>query len=128
MILANISVARRFVNLATVGPISSVATLARCVDELAFSYHDTPTGEPSEKDHAPPSGIDATRASIAARFPDLGQYGTVFGIELPGEAIVGDAIDDLLDITNDLKKVFWRFDRLGADDAHWHFRMLFQFH
>ena len=43
-------------------------------------------------------------------------------------ALVGDAIDDILDITNDLKEILWRFDRFGADDAHWYFRMLYQIH
>ena len=65
---------------------------------------------------------------IRARFPDLGLYGTVFGIDVPGEAFIGDAIDDILDITNDLKQVLWRFDCFGDDDANWHFRMLFEIH
>jgi hypothetical protein len=128
MVPANISVAQRFVDLATVGPIPSMEALARCLDELALSYHDALVGEPSESDDEPPSEIDTTHADIAARFPDLGYYGTVFGIDIPGEAIVGDAIDDILDITNDLKEVLWRFDRFGADDANWYFRMLFQIH
>jgi hypothetical protein len=25
-----------------------------------------------------------------------------------------------------LKEVLWRFERFGADDANWHFRMLYQ--
>ena len=128
MVPANISAAQHFVDLATVGTIPTKEGLARCLDELALSYHDTPAGEPSESDAEPPSEIDSLHADIAARFPDLGFYGTVFGIDVPGEATIGDAIDDILDITNDLKEVLWRFDRLGTDDAHWYFRMLFQIH
>lgn len=128
MVPSNISVARRFVDLATIGLVPSIGALARCVDELALSYHDTPLGEPNESEEAPPSEIDTTHAEVAARFPDLGLYGTVFGIDVPGEAVVGDAIDDIMDITNDLKEVLWRFDRFGDDDAHWHFRMLFEIH
>jgi hypothetical protein len=128
MIPKNISAAQHFVDLATIGPIPSIKALVRCLDELALSYHDTPGGDPIESEDSPPSEVDATHAEIAARFPDLGFYGTVFGIDVPGEAVVGDAIDDILDITNDLKEVLWRFDRFGADDAHWHFRMLFQIH
>jgi hypothetical protein len=128
MIRANISAAQRFVDFATVGTIPTKEELARCLDELALSYYDAPAGEPSESEAEPPPEIQSIYADIAARFPDLGLYGTVFGIDLPGEAITGDAIDDILDITNDLKKVLWRFDRLGADDAHWYFRMLFQIH
>lgn len=128
MVPANISAAQRFVSLATVGTIPTKEGLARCLDELALSYFDTPAGEPSESEAKPPPEMDSTYADIAARFPDLGYYGTVFGIDVPGEAIIGDAIDDILDITNDLKEVLWRFERLGADDAHWYFRMLFQIH
>jgi len=127
MIPENISVARRFVDLATVGPIPSLAALARCVDELALSYHDTPAGHPSESDDEP-SVIPATHAQISVRFPDFGYYGTVFGIDVPGESIVGDAIDDILDIANDLKIILWRFENFGEDDSHWYFRMLFQIH
>jgi hypothetical protein len=128
MIPKNISVAQRFVDLATVGSIPTLGALACCLDELALSYHNTPLGDPSESDDSPPPEINVTHTDIAARFPDLGFYGTVFGIDVPGEAIVGDAIDDILDITNDLKEVLWRFDRFGADDAHWYFRMLFEIH
>ncbi len=105
-----------------------MAALARSLDELALSYHDTPEGEPCDSEDEPPPEIRVTHADIATRFPDLGFYGTVFGVDVPGEALVGDAIDDILDITNDLKEVLWRFDRFGAEDAHWYFRMLFQIH
>ena len=128
VIPANISAARRFIHLVTVEDDVSMETIARSLDELAFSYHDTPEGEPSDSEDEPPSDIRVTQEDIAARFPDLGIYGTVFGIDVPGEALVGDAIDDILDITNDLKEVLWRFDRFGADDAHWYFRMLYQIH
>ena len=128
MVPANISAARRFVHLVTVENDVSMETIARSLDELAFSYHGTPRGEPSDSEDEPPSDIRVTHADIAARFPDLGFYGTVFGIDVPGEALVGDAIDDILDITNDLKEILWRFDRFGADDAHWYFRMLYQIH
>ena len=128
MVRSNILAARRFVDFATIGPVPSIGALARCVDELALSYHDTPVGEPNESEAAPPSDIDTTDAVIRARFPDLGFYGTVFGIDVPGEAVIGDAIDDILDIANDLKEVLWRFERFGDDDANWHFRMLFEIH
>lgn len=128
MVPANIAIAQRFVELATFGPIPTMGALARVLVELALSYHDTPAGDPSESDNPPPCEIAVGRAAIAARFSDLGYYGKVFGIEVSAEAIVGDAIDDILDITNDLKEVLWRFDQNGVDDANWHFRFLFQMH
>ena len=40
--------------------------------------------------------------------------------------MIGDAIDDLADISNDLAETLRRWDHLGPDDAHWHFhQMLF---
>lgn len=128
MLPKNLSAAQRFVDFATVGAVPSVGTLARCLDELALSYHDTPVGEPHENDDQPPAEIDATYADIGSRFSGFGYYGTVFGIDVTEEAVVGDAIDDILDITNDLKEVLWRFERFGADDANWYFRMLYQMH
>jgi hypothetical protein len=124
----NLSAAQRFVDLATTGEVPSVGTFARCVDELALSLHDTPVGEPEESEEGPPNGIDSTYAEICSRFVGFGLYGTTFGIDLPGEALVGDAIDDILDITNDLQEVLWRFERFGADDANWYFRMLYDIH
>jgi hypothetical protein len=67
-------------------------------------------------------------AHMAQRFPALGYYGCADPKEVPGKAVVGDAIDDIMDITNDLQEVLWRFDRFGASDAHWHLRFLYQIH
>lgn len=72
MVPNNISAAQQFVDFATVGPIPSMGALARCLDELALSYHNTPRGDPIDSDDTPPSEIDAIHADIAARFPDLG--------------------------------------------------------
>lgn len=124
----NLTAAQRFVDFATVGEVPSLRMLARCVDELALSYHDTPDAEPDESDDTPPDEIDATYEKIGSRFPRFGHYGTIFGIDVSAEALIGNAIDDILDITNDLKKVLWRYERFGADDANWYFRFLYQIH
>jgi hypothetical protein len=128
MLPPNISAARRFIDLATMGARPSNEALVRCLDELALSYHDTPIGEPNESDDRPPPETRVKYADIGARFPDLGYYGTADPQEVSGETVVGDAIDDILDITNDLKEVVWRFERFGGQDAHWYFRFLFQIH
>jgi hypothetical protein len=102
MLPKNLTAAQRFVDFAMLGQFPSIGMLARCVDELALSYCDTPTGEPDESEDAPPREYETQPNDISSRFPSLGYYGTTFGIELPGEAVVGDAIDDIMDITNDL--------------------------
>jgi hypothetical protein len=124
----SIVAAQRFVDFVTNCESPSVQLLSRHLDELALAYHDTPKGDPDESDERPASESRVEHADIGARFPSLGYYGSADPKEIPGEAIVGDAIDDIMDITNDLKEVLWRFERFGADDAHWYFRFLFVIH
>ncbi|AQR73729.1 DUF5063 domain-containing protein [Sphingomonas sp. LM7] len=124
----NISAAQRFVDLVTKEKNPSIAMLARRLDELALSYHDTPPGDPDESDERPTHEDRVKYADIGSRFPDLGYYGSADPKGVPGEAIVGDAIDDIMDIANDLKEVLWRFDKFGPNDAHWYFRFLYQMH
>ena len=38
-------------------------------------------------------------------------------------AMMGDAIDDLADLTLDMREVVWLADHMGLDDAHWSFRL-----
>lgn len=102
--------------------------LARRLDELAVSYHDTPLGDPDESDEQPPREGRITYAEVGPRFPGLGLYGSADPKEVPGAAIICDAIDDIMDIANDLNKVLWRWERFGSDDAHWYFRFLYQIH
>ena len=128
MLPPNISAAQRFVDLVTIGQAPSLGTLARCLDELALSYHDTPFGEPSESAEEPARETRVKYADIDARFPDLGFYGWADPKEVPGQLLIGDAVDDIMDIANDLKEVLWRFERFGPDDAHWYFRFLYRSH
>lgn len=128
MLPPNITAAQRFVDLVTTCERPCIEMLSRRLDELALSYHDTPHGDPDESDDHPTTEGRVTHADISQRFPTLGYYGSADPKEVPGEALVGDAIDDIMDITNDLKEVLWRFDRFGPDDAHWHFRFLYQVH
>jgi Domain of unknown function (DUF5063) len=128
MLPPNIFAAQRFVDLVTKCEKPSIELLARRLDELAVSYYDTPLGAPDERDELPTREDRVEYADIGSRFPDLGYYASADPDELPGEAIVGDAIDDIMDIANDLKEVLWRFDKFGPDDANWYFRFLFQVH
>lgn len=124
----NILAARRFVDFVTKSENPAVDTLARLLDELALSYHDTPFGDPHESEERPPSEDRVAHIDVRTRFPALGYYGSADPKAVPGEALIGDAIDDIMDITNDLKEVLWRWDRFGPDDAHWYFRFLYQIH
>lgn len=39
--------------------------------------------------------------------------------------MMADAIDDLADLTSDMREVVWIAEHLGIDDAHFTFRVLF---
>lgn len=127
---ATISAARNFLALMRDGRAPSSQHLLRALDELTGAYHQTPEGDPADNDAAPPRGdYQERRSEIARRFPDYGYY-TLSEPTGPvdGEQSVCDAIDDLADISADLEEVVWRFGTFGADDAHWHFRFLFEIH
>ncbi|OYQ24776.1 hypothetical protein CHU93_15595 [Sandarakinorhabdus cyanobacteriorum] len=124
---ANIIAARRFIDLATAAIDPTADALAKSLDELAVTYYDTPLGMPDEQAEDPPPARVAY-ADISARFPDFGYYGAANPAATSGSAFLGDAIDDIVDIVRDLEEVLWRFEHIGCDDAHWHFRVLFQAH
>ena len=102
------------------------AVLAQALDELAVAYHQLPEGAPAPSNQNPPTRNNAAlRVIIAARFPDYGSYTIADPLDpTPGTTTTGDAIDDLLDIAGDLAEAVWRFDHLGADDAHWFLRLM----
>ena len=125
-----IAAARSFLSLIEESGVPSSRDLLRALDGLAMAYHETPEGDPADDDETPPRKDYQERyACIGKRFPDYGYYAASDPSEPVSEAaMTGDAIDDLADISADLEKVIWRFDNLGPDDAHWHFRFLFEIH
>ncbi len=125
---SNIDAAKAFLQLVLVDIDPTPQHLAYALDQLACSYHETPITEPDDAEHEPlKSEIDGKK--IGARFPHLGYYSVVDPTEdFEQSLMVGDAIDDLLDISKDLQEVLWRFDNVSEADAHWHFRFLFEVH
>jgi Domain of unknown function (DUF5063) len=125
-----IAVTRRFLRLLNEGDAPSKEELAQALDELAMAYHETPDCEPADDDGDPPkSDYNERCRALAERFSDLGNYAVADPVEpLNDKPLVGDAIDDLADIVADLEEVVWRFENLGANDAHWYFKMLYQIH
>ena len=125
-----VSVARHFLRMLTDGKPPSKEELARALDKLAVAYHEGPAGDPAEEDvDAPSDNYQDRYRRLRERFPNLGYYSVADPMEVPNEKpIVGDPIDDLADIAADLEQVLWRFEHVGPDDAHWHFKMLFEIH
>lgn len=127
---ATIAAARGFLTLLHDCAAPSSRELLRALDELAMAYHQSPEGDPAGHVARPPrTDYQERHASLGKRFPDYGYYAVSDPSEPVDEkGMVGDAIDDLADISGDLEQVIWRFENLGPDDAHWYFRFLFEIH
>lgn len=125
-----IEAVKEFLSLLDQGEPVGDDVLARALDALALAYHNTPYGKPSNVDIRPEKeDYQIVRRQAEKLFPELGLYGIADPLEVPNEkAMIGDAMDDISDIIRDLKEVFWRWQNLGADDAHWHFRFGYQTH
>lgn len=69
------------------------------------------------------------RDNIATNLPHLGLYQLIDNNAAFGNNIlVGDAVDDLLDIIIDLLEVEWRVQNNSFDDGIWYFKMTFLAH
>lgn len=125
-----IATVRDFLALVGSSEPPSDERLAEGLDQLATAYHFAPDGEPADDDRDPPEwNFKGRYAALAERFPQLGMYAVADPSEaINNEAMCGDAIDDLTDIESDLSEVVWRFENIGAEDAHWHFKLLFRSH
>lgn len=72
----------------------------------------------------PERDYERTRRLVAARFPRYGHYNIAAPMTLEigaGEVVVGDAIDDITDVADELAAVEWRLQNTGEPDALWHF-------
>lgn len=85
----------------------------------------TPIADPSEHDPDPPSeNGPALFQAVAARFPEYGYYPVADPLaSIEKTASLGDAIDDIADITRDVREVVWRSESQGLADAHWSFQL-----
>ena len=122
-----IEAARHFLSVVWDGPVPTDAVLTAALDRLIAAYHDAPDVGPTNYDVDPPRESDlAFFRQVGARFPAYGLYSLADPIDDPHTAMgMGDAIDDIGDITLDMRDVIWLADNIGPDDAHWSFRLQF---
>ena len=127
MTMSAAEVARDFLAVVWDGAPPDDETLGRALDRLLAASHDVPDKSPGELELDPPP-IDgaALYREAARRFPDYGRYPLVDPLAEIEDAttMLADAIDDLVDITRDLREVIWCDAHLGPDDGAWQFRML----
>ena len=71
------------------------------------------------------------RKNISLNFPDFGLYHNLADshkFEKEADLIVGDAVDDLIDITLGLLEIKWRYEYNSENDALWYFQLTFYTH
>ncbi len=106
----------------------ALRALALSLDRLAFAIHSLPEGDVPDDAREPPDlGVNAEYKRFSAlaskAFPALGIYVDCDPTEdISQRPTMGDAIDDLADIAQDLSQSVWRWDHNGLEDAAWHLR------
>jgi uncharacterized protein DUF5063 len=128
-----IEAVRRYLALLKSPPESQddrIQALAEALDRLAFAYHSTPGVLVADTpDPAIPASYQQVRDEAVRAFPDFGFYAVVRpDANEEREMEMGDAIDDLADIALDMKRIEWRWDYNGPQDAAWHFRFGYRTH
>ncbi len=85
-----------------------------------------------DTDATPPEVLYKHRyETIGKRFSQLGRYWTVSSRMIPGKdskILLGDAIDDLSDIADELEAVFWYLEKFGRQEALAALRSSYELH
>ncbi len=115
-----------------------IRALIHALDLLAMEYHyiKSRLGERGYPNTELPKEnfeekYNATYQMMGRKFPDLGYYYVEHDVndEIFATApTIGDAIDDLTDIYNELKNVMWYFDNASDDNALSYFEMSYRTH
>jgi len=112
--------------------VERVEAIPAASDGLAHAIHQaTYTYDERDFPDAPRTDAKTIRTLVSAHFPSLGYYNLADPTtQQIGRAsvIVGDGIDDIVDIYLDLKEALWRWDGTSVDDALWHLTNSFGSH
>lgn len=122
-----IQAAQQFLTVVWAGDEPDDETLLAALDGLVAAYHVTPLGDVSAVDvDAPRQKGASLYAEVAARFPAYGAYPVADPTKSLDDALMmADAIDDLADLTLDMREVVWFAEHVGLNDAHFAFRLHF---
>lgn len=119
------AVLQRFVRYVTEPGEKEDAALLELCDRILVAYHDVNyTFDDHNYPDAPKEEYASRRDKISALFPNYGYYClTSSQMEVfEPDAMVGDAIDDLADLSQDFEEILWCFEHTSVDDALWHFQ------
>lgn len=95
----------------------------KSLDSIAFHMHDLVPEEPENFLLIPENDYESIRKFVESRFPNWGYYNIVNDVTSNigrTEVKIGDAIDDVTDIIDDLKKVLWSYENEDEKVALWH--------
>jgi len=103
------------------------AAIAIALDKLASAYHQTPERLPGNTNWLPPhEDVDTLKQRAMRHFPDYGDYVVVNPLAPRSQTpSVGNALDDVVSISCELKEVMLRAKQFGVADAEWFFRLLY---
>jgi hypothetical protein len=124
---AAIEAARHFLTVVWDGEAPTDGALLAALDRLLAAYHETPhTSLSDEGVEAPRQDGSSLAKEVAARFPDYGLYPVADPTKpYEGAAMMGDAIDDLADLTSAMREVIWLAENAGIQEAHRDLRSFF---
>ncbi len=110
----------------------NIHALELALDRLALAYHFS-EDEFDETDYPGPPKQDYVqlRDLVTAHFSTFGFYNVpskVIKQIMQAELLMGDALDDVVDIGRDLLEVAWRWKQTSQKDALWHFRFGYENH
>ncbi len=102
------------------------------LDQLAFAQHSVRFAfDATDYPDSPRRDQAEFRALVSRRFPSFGYYNLPESVTreiAESRCLVADAIDDILDIGNDLLDVEWRWGNTSEADALWHFQNSYTSH
>jgi hypothetical protein len=107
-------------------------TLGLVLDRLALASHFIAYNfDDKDYEEAPDRDSKMLRQLITSRFPNFRYYNSPEEVTLnisKTKIVVGDAIDDIIDITVELSNVMWCWKNTSIEDALWHFKNRFDTH
>ena len=124
---AAVIASQEFLDEVWTGEAPSISKLIELLDRLLVSYHDTvSTKAPYYVLDPPERNWKAVYIETGKRFPDLGMYPITDPSEDGlGPCMMGDAIDDIADITSDLRETVWYAENHSDEYAEAYFKDLY---
>ena len=101
------------------------------LDQLAWQISEMKPTDPPVGEEIPENDYPAIHKAVQLAFPRWGHYNVAELVTInigQSKVNVGDAIDDVTDIINDLKMVYWSYQNESEDMATWHLLESFNNH